>query len=118
MSFFADTVATPKEGVELHKKSALKRQRVEKASNKTINKIHAEYKQYELNGKGKIIGKHLGKHVTSIYSKGVSKVVKIIYVKKLHQDTENDLIISSQMANLGCHLTLFRMGHTYLPHIS
>ena len=67
--FFADTVDTPKEGVEQYRKqeclkSALSKakilgskkqwthERVDKASDETINEIHAEYKQRELNEKG------------------------------------------------------------------
>ena len=63
--FFGDVVDTPKEGIEQHKKweelkSAIDRgklykwahERVEKASNKTINKKYAEYRQHELNEKG------------------------------------------------------------------
>ena len=73
--FFADTVPTPKKGVEQHRKlewlkgaidkgkvyllsrkKTPKKQwaheRVDTANNKTINKVYVEYKQRELNKKG------------------------------------------------------------------
>ena len=49
-------------------------------------------------------GKTFGKHVISLYSTGISQVVKIRGVKKLQQDIENDPIIKDQMVNLGCLL--------------
>ena len=49
-------------------------------------------------------GKALSKHVVSLYSTGISQVVKTREVKKLRQDVENDLVIKDQMANLECVL--------------
>ena len=71
--FFGDTVDTPKEGIEQHKKrECLKsvidkgkahllghkwtHERVNKSSDETINKTYAEYRQRELNEKGKKTG--------------------------------------------------------------
>ena len=119
--FFGDTADTTKEGIEQHKKrerlksviskgkpyllgSKWTQEKVDKASDKTINKTYAEYKQRELNEKGEKTGKALGKHVINLYSTGISRVVKIRDVKKLQQDIENDPIIKDQMANLGCLL--------------
>ena len=117
--FFGDIVDTPKEGIEQHKKreclkSAIDKgkgyllgtkwthERVDKASDETINKKYAEYKQRELNEKGEKTGKALGKHVINLYSTGISQWLKIKDVKKLRQDIENDPIIKDQMAGLGC----------------
>ena len=117
--FFGDIVDTPKEDIEQHKKrECLKsvidkgkghllghkwtHERAEKASDKTINKKYAEYKQRELNEKGENTGKALGKHVINLYSTGISRWLKINDFKKLHQDIENDPIIKDQMAGLGC----------------
>ena len=77
---------------------------MEKASDETINKTYAEYKQRELNEKGEEAGKILGKHVINLYSTGISRVVKIRDVKKLLQDIENDPIIKDHMVNVGCLL--------------
>ena len=66
-------------------------ERVDKASDETINKTYGEYKQCELNEKGEKSGKALGKYVIDL-------------VKKLQQDIENDPIIKDQMANLDCLL--------------
>ena len=116
--FFGDTVDTPKEGIEQYKKrECLKgvisngksyllkckwtQRKVDKASDETINKTYADYKQRELNEKGEKTGKALGKHVINLYSTGISRVVKIRDVKKLKQDIEDDSIIKDQMANLG-----------------
>ena len=122
--FFGDIVDTSKEGIEQHKKrEELKividkgklghewtHRRVDKASDETINKTYAEYKQRELNEKGEKTQKALGKHVSNLYSTGISQIVKIRDVKKLQQYIENDLIIKDQMAGLGClfvHLVIF-----------
>ena len=42
--------------------------------------------------------------MVSLYSTGISQVVKTREVKKLRQDVENDLVIKDQMANLECVL--------------
>ena len=87
---------------------------MEKASDETINKTYAEYKQRELNEKGEEAGKILGKHVINLYSTGISRVVKISNVKKLLQDIENDPIIKDQMVNVGC-LLLCTFGNFLAP---
>ena len=117
--FFGDVVDKPKEGIGQHKKREELRsvidkgkvyllgnkwmhKRVGKASDKTINKTYAEYRQRELNEKGKNTGKTLGKHVINLYSTGISQMVKIRDVHKLRQDIENNPVIKDQMASLGC----------------
>ena len=75
---------------------------MDKASDEVINKTYAEYRQCELNEKGEKTGKALGKHVINLYSTGISWWLKIMDVKKLWQDIENDPIIIDQMVNLGC----------------
>ena len=88
--FFGDIVDTPKEGIEQHKKrECLKgtiekgkayllgykctHGRVDKASDETINKTYAEYRQRELNEKYEKTGKALGKHVINLYSTDISR---------------------------------------------
>ena len=83
--FFGDIVDTPKEGIEQHRKreclksviskdkayllgSKWTQEKVGKASDETINKTYAEYKQRELNEKDEKTGKALGKHVINLYS--------------------------------------------------
>ena len=117
--FFGDIVDTLKEGIEQHKKrECLKsdidkgkahllghkwpHETVDKASDETINKTYAEYKQRERNEKRKKTGKALGKDVINLYATGISRWFKIKDVKKLCQDIENDPIIKDQMAGLGC----------------
>ena len=126
--FFNDVVDTPKEGTEQHKKrEELKsiidkgmlghkwsHERVEKASDETINKTYAEYKQHELNEKGEKTGEVLGKHVINLYSTGISRMVKVTDVKKLKQGIENDPIIKDQMADLGC-LLVCTFGNLLAP---
>ena len=119
--FFGDTVDIPKEGTEQHRKweclesvigkgkayllgSKWTQEKVDKASDETINKTYAEYKQRELNEKSEKTGIALGKHVINLYSNGISRWLKIKDVKNLQQDIENDSIIRDQMANLGCFL--------------
>ena len=90
--FFGDIVDTPKEDIEQHKKrECLKSvidkvkghllgkwtyERVDKASDETINKTYAEYKQCELNEKGEKpeeTEEALGKHVINLYSTRISQ---------------------------------------------
>ena len=54
--------------------------------------------------KEKKTGKALRKHVISLYSTGISRMVKIRDVHKLRQDSESDPIIKDQMTGLGCLL--------------
>ena len=69
-------------------------ERVDKASEETINKTYTEYKQRKLNEKSKKTGKALRKHVISLYSTGISWDVKIRDIRKLQQeDIETDSII-------------------------
>ena len=91
---FADTVDTPKEGVEQYKKREFLKSAISKA------KVLGGKKQWT----HEKVDKALGKHVISLYSTGISQMVKIRDVKKLQQDIENDSIIKDQMANLGCLL--------------
>ena len=58
-------------------------EKVDKASDETINKTYDAYKQCELNERGERVGKALGKHVINFYSTGISRVVKITDIKKL-----------------------------------
>ena len=46
---------------------------VDKASNETINKKYAEYKQRELNEKLENTRKDLGKHVINLYTTAISR---------------------------------------------
>ena len=66
---------------------------MDKASNETINKKYAEYKQRELNEKLENTRKDLGKHVINLYSTAISRWLKIRDIKKLRQDIENDPVI-------------------------
>ena len=127
--FFGDNVDTPKEGIEHHKKQEClksvidrgklghkwKHERVDKASDETINKKYAEYRQGVLSEKGEKTGKVLGKHVINLYSVSISQWFGIRDVTKLQEDIDNDSIIKDQMANIGC-LFVCTFGN-FLPPI-
>ena len=100
---FADTVDTPKEEAEQHRKRkclncAINKGKllggkkewthegVNKASDETINKVYAECKEHELNEKGEKTGEALDKRVISLYLTRMSQVVKIRDVEKLEQN--------------------------------
>ena len=127
-----DVVDTPKEDLEQQKKREELKSvidkgkvhllghkwthgRVDKASDETINKTYAEYKQLELNEKDEKTTKTLGKHAINLYSTGISQWLKIKDVKKLRQGIENDPVIKDEMANLGC-LLLCTFGNL-LAHV-
>ena len=122
---FGDVVETPKEDTEQHRKREELKTRISqginghmkwqtRASDEVINKTYSEYKQHKLNEKGKKTGKALGKHVSNLYSTGISRMVKIRDAHKLQQDIENDPIIKDQMASLGC-LLLCTFGNLLAP---
>ena len=124
--FFADmndSVDTPKEGVEQHKKrDALKDvinqgkayllggkkpwtfDRIDSLNDEAVNKIYADYQQREIQQKAQATGKAVGKHVINLYSKGVNQFFSIRDVERLRQDIEGDIVIKDQMANLGAFL--------------
>ena len=72
-------------------------QNVDKAGDETINKTHTEYKQLVLTENSEITGKTLGKHIIHLYSTGISRLLKIMDVKKLRQNIEKDPIIKGQV---------------------
>ena len=121
--FFEDTIDTPQKDIGQQKKQGCVKgvigkgeisllndkklwvhEKVDKASNKTINNAYAEYDQHELNLNGENTGKALGKLVISMYLTSVYQVVQMRDVHKLQHDIENDPIITDQMDNLGCLL--------------
>ena len=81
--FLGDSVDTLKEDIEQHRKreclksiiskgkayllgSKWTQEKVDKASDETINKRYTEYKQHELNENGEKTGRVLGKHVINL----------------------------------------------------
>ena len=81
--FLGDSVDTLKEDIEQHRKreclksiiskgkayllgSKQTQEKVDKASDETINKRYTEYKQHELNENGEKTGRVLGKHVINL----------------------------------------------------
>ena len=106
MSFLVTLLIHQRKALSVINKSKLghkwTHEKVDKASNETISKKYAEYKQREPIEKGEKTGKAPGKHVINLYSTGISQWLKIKDVKKSRQVIENDPIIKDQMANLGC----------------
>ena len=78
--------------------------RVKKATDKVVKKLHHEYHQADAKHKAKMTGKAVGAHVVSIYSKGVSRVLKIDSIEQLRKDIDSDPIIKDSMADLGALL--------------
>ena len=81
--FLGDSVDTLKEGIEQHRKreclkniiskgkayllgSKWTQEKIDKASDETINKRYTEYKQHELNENGGKTGRVLGLHVINL----------------------------------------------------
>ena len=133
--FFADTVDTPKEAAEQHRKrQCLKgaiskgknvftrqqqqqaHERVYRANAEINNKVYAKYKRRKLTEKSEKIGKTLGRHVISLYSTGLSQMVKIRDVKKLNQDLDKDPVIKYQMAKIG-YLLASTFGKVFTPFL-
>ena len=75
--------------------------RLEKATDKVIEKLFHEYQQADVKNKAETTGKAVGTHVVNLYSRGVSRVLKIDNVEQLRRDIDNDPIIKESMADVG-----------------
>lgn len=75
--------------------------RIEKATDKVIEKLYHEYHQADAKYKAAMTGKAIGTHVVKMYSEGVSKVVNIDNVEQLRKDIDSDPIIKESMSQVG-----------------
>ena len=75
--------------------------RLRKATDQVIEKLHHEYFQADVRHKNEATGKAVGTHVITMYSKGVSRVLRIDNVDQLRKDIDNDPIIRDSMADVG-----------------
>ena len=77
------------------------KKRLEKATDQVIEKLYHEYQQSDARHKAETTGKAASAHVVNMYSKGVSRVLKIDSVEQLRKDIDNDPIIKESMADVG-----------------
>ena len=75
--------------------------RLREATDQVIEKVHHEYHQTDVRHKAETTGKAVSAHVVNMYSKGVSRVLKIDSVEQLRRDIDNDPIIKESMADVG-----------------
>ena len=75
--------------------------RLRKATGQVIEKLHHEYHQTDVRHKAETTGKAVSAHVVNMYSKGVSRVLKIDSVEQLRRDIDNDPVIKESMADVG-----------------
>ena len=76
--------------------------RLRKATDLVIEKLHHEYFQADVRHKNEATRKAVGTHVITMYSKGVSRVLRIDNVDQLRKDIDNDPIIrGGSMADVG-----------------
>lgn len=78
--------------------------RIRKAPDLTIEKLHHEYHQNEAKHKSEKTGKAVSAHAINLYSKGVSRFLKINSVDQLRKDIDEDPIIKESMADVGALL--------------
>ena len=78
--------------------------KVQKASDKVVEKLYHGYHQADIKHKAEMTGKAVSSHVVSMYSKGVSRVFKIDSVEQLRKDIDDDPIIKESMADIGALL--------------
>ena len=78
--------------------------RIRKASDLIIEKLHHEYHQNETKHKSEKTGKAVSAHAINLYSKGVSRFLKINSVDQLRKDIDEDPIIKESMADVGALL--------------
>ena len=75
--------------------------KIRKASDLIIEKLHHEYHQNEAKHKAEKTGKAVSAHAINLYSKGVSRFLKINNVDQLRKDIDEDPIIKESMAGVG-----------------
>ena len=75
--------------------------RLKKATDQVIEKLHHEYHQADVRHKTETTGKAVSAHVVNMYSKSVSRVLKIDSVEQLRRDIDSDPIIKESMADVG-----------------
>ena len=75
--------------------------RLRKATDQVIEKLHHEYQQTDARHKAETTGKAVSAHVVNMYSKSVSRVLKIDSVEQLRRDIDSDPIIKESMADVG-----------------
>ena len=75
--------------------------RLRKATDQVIEKLYHEYQQTDARHKAETTGKAVSAHVVNMYSKSVSRVLKIDSVEQLRRDIDNDPIIKESMADVG-----------------
>ena len=75
--------------------------RLRKATEQVIEKLHHEYHQADVRHKAETTGKAVSAHVVNMYSKSVSRVIKIDNVEQLRRDIDNDPIIKESVADVG-----------------
>ena len=78
--------------------------RIRKAPDSVIEKLHHEYHQNETKHKAEKTGKAVSAHAINLYSKGVSRFLKINSVDQLRKDIDEDPIIKESMADVGALL--------------
>ena len=78
--------------------------RIRKAPDSVIEKLHHEYHQNETKHKAEKTGKAVSAHAINLYSKGVSRFLKINNVDQLRKDIYEDPIIKESMAEVGALL--------------
>ena len=78
--------------------------RIRKAPDSVIEKLHHEYHQNETKHKAEKTGKAVSAHAINLYSKGVSRFLKIDDVDQLRKDIDEDPIIKESMADVGALL--------------
>ena len=75
--------------------------RLQKATDQVIEKLYHEYQQTDARHKAETTGKAVSAHVVNMYSKSVSRVLKIDSVEQLRRDIDSDPIIKESMADIG-----------------
>ena len=75
--------------------------RLRKATEQVIEKLYHEYQQTDARHKAETTGKAVSAHVVNMYSKSVSRVLKIDSVEQLRRDIDSDPIIKESMADVG-----------------
>lgn len=71
---------------------------------KATEKLYHEYHQNDAKNKAEMTGKVVSNHVVSMYSKGMSRMLKIDSVEQLREDIDSDPIIRESMVEIGALL--------------
>ena len=74
---------------------------IDRKTDEEVKKLYNIYMQQQMELKGEITDRAMGRHLINLYAKVVCKVLKIDNIDLLRRDIDEDLIIKDSMTDIG-----------------